>query len=995
MKEKALNSIISLYALVAVFKRGKGFTLITNTLEVYLSTWFSRQTTDLFLEIFKERIKTYISQTETLESGFDAFLNAEIEAHCIIISREISLQQRLLAMMYLVEYLPYMSGKSSLYIEDESYRLMEKIAEGLMISRQDFSDAVSFSRDNFQNIGDTNPVAIVTDNPRIQIEGVNARFIQDLNGQIIFLRMVALDTILFKVSGDVHFEINDRKLFKHRTYILKKGAVIYAGDSSSIYYNDIFKLLIRYPEGLKLVLEARNVEFRFGNGVYGVQKTTFQCASGEMVAIMGGSGSGKTTLMNVLIGARKPSAGSVTVNGMDVFSNPAIVKGYIGYVPQDDALNEDLTAFENLYFITGLASASLSREERIAKVDSLLKELELSKIRDLKVGSPLDKIISGGQRKRLNIAISLIRDPGVLFLDEPTSGLSSADSENIMQLLKETTLKGRLVVVNIHQPSSDIFKLFDKLLFIDQGGFPVYYGPSLQMISYLRSSLKLIDAQEGECHVCGNINPDEIFHMVSSKHVVTSQRPEARRIFPPLRWHRRFLKNLPPEPATSSGFAQLKPNKLDIPNPFRQFRIYAQRNFFTKIADVPYLLLSVFLSPILAVLLSVFARYVVPTTGEYSYYDNDNIPAFIFMSVIVAMFVGIMDGSSEIIKDRKALKRESFLNLSFVSYVSSKFSWLAVMSAIQMASYVLISIHVLEIPAGGLRFFAIMWSTAVGANLMGLLLSAVFKTAASVYVTIPFLLIPQILFSGAVIDFNKIHPWFVSDKYVPFISEVMVSRWAYEAINVSLFLESGYSEKFYLLDKEINNASYHRNFLLPEIEKHFFGDNWSTEHYLTPDSAKYKLLVDGFKHLERFTGENYEHLYQNRIEGAAMNLFIRDFRNRCRQQSDSLQALRDEVIERMGRDAYNRLERTRNHKLSQVVLDETNVQKVKVSEDEFIRKMGPIFHIPDNDIGRAHFYAPARRVAGCIIPTPCFNLYVIWLVAFITFVVIVRFRPKF
>ena len=257
------------------------------------------------------------------------------------------------------------------------------------------------------------------------------------------------------------------------------------------------------------------------------------------------------------------------------------------------------------------------------------------------------------------------------------------------------------------------------------------------------------------------------------------------------------------------------------------------------------------------------------------------------------------------------------------------------------------------------------------------------------------MLIPQILFSGAVIDFNKIHPWFVSDKYVPFISEVMVSRWAYEAINVSLFLECGYSERFYLLEKEINNASYHRNFLLPEIEKHFFGDNWSTEHYLTSDSAKYKLLVDGFRHLERFTGESYEHLYQNRIEGAALSQFIRDFRNRCRQKSDSLQALRDEVIELMGRDAFSLLELTRNHKLSQVVMDETNVQKVKVTEDEFIRKMGPIYYIPDNNFGRAHFYAPARRVAGHIIPTSCFNLYVIWLMAFITFVVIVRFRPRF
>ena len=102
----------------------------------------------------------------------------------------------------------------------------------------------------------------------------------------------------------------------------------------------------------------------------------------------------------------------------------------------------------------------------------VLEDLGLAESKDLKVGSPLKKTISGGQRKRLNIGLELFGEPAVLFCDEPTSGLSSRDSENIIDLLKELSLKGKLVFAVIHQPSSDIFKMFDKLLILDSGGFP-------------------------------------------------------------------------------------------------------------------------------------------------------------------------------------------------------------------------------------------------------------------------------------------------------------------------------------------------------------------------------------------------------------------------------------------------------------------------------------------------------------------------------------------
>src|SRR3972149_4173186 len=158
-------------------------------------------------------------------------------------------------------------------------------------------------------------------------------------------------------------------------------------------------------------------------------------------------------------------------------------------IPQDDLLIEELTVFQNLFYNAKLCFDNLTDFEITERVNAVLSDLGLFEARNLKVGSPLEKTISGGQRKRLNIALELIREPSVLFVDEPTSGLSSRDSENIMDLLKELALKDKLVFIVIHQPSSDIFKMFDKLLVLETGAYPIYYGHPLQSLIYFKNAV--------------------------------------------------------------------------------------------------------------------------------------------------------------------------------------------------------------------------------------------------------------------------------------------------------------------------------------------------------------------------------------------------------------------------------------------------------------------------------------------------------------------------
>ena len=234
---------------------------------------------------------------------------------------------------------------------------------------------------------------------------------------------------------------------------------------------------------------------------------------------MGGSGAGKSTLLNILSGKLKPQSGEIFINGINIHEEPSKVEGLIGFVPQDDLLLEDLTVFRNLYLNAKLCLSNYTEKEIIRKINQVLADLDLEDIKHLKVGSPLKKLISGGQRKRLNIALELIREPAILFVDEPTSGLSSMGSEKVMLLLKEQAMKGRLVVVNIHQPYSDIYKLFDRFLILDKEGHIIYKGNPIDAITYFKGLSDYVNADVGHCASCGNVMPEEILKMVEAREV--------------------------------------------------------------------------------------------------------------------------------------------------------------------------------------------------------------------------------------------------------------------------------------------------------------------------------------------------------------------------------------------------------------------------------------------------------------------------------------------
>ena len=710
---------------------------------------------------------------------------------------------------------------------------------------------------------------------------------------------------------------------------------------------------------------------------------------------MGGSGVGKSTLLNLLNGNLIPKHGRILINGYDLKTEKKQLEGLIGFIPQDDLLIEELTVFQNLYYNARLCFAQLDEQQIQNRVHKLLFELDLYEARNLKVGNPLNKFISGGQRKRLNVALELIREPSILFVDEPTSGLSSSDSEIMIDLLKNQSLKGKLVITNIHQPSSDIYKTFDKLILMDKGGQMAYFGDPLGALIYLKTYNQLVNANEVECSNCGNINPEQALQILEAKKVNEYGDYQNERLIPANEWYINFKNNLEPEYNQAVEVkTNLPANDFKTPSRFNQFRIFGIRNLLSKIADKQYMLINLIEAPGLAFILAWFTKYKIGILGDpsaYVYSENENLPVYLFMVPIVALFIGMMVAAEDIFRDKKIIQRESFLNLSRFSYFNSKVVFMGGLSAIQAFSFVLVGNSLLHIKGMFFYYWLMFFLTAFIANLISLNISATLKSIVSIYIVIPLLLVPQILLGGAMIQFDKLNADITNQKYVPLIGDVMPSRWVYEALAVHQFKENKYQRRLFDIEQQESRASYMMNYHLPELESIISKTEYNIKNNIN--------RLETIRNLNLLSGElikledvlNYEGIDFKELKPEGYNLsiskaileYLTSIKIYYSKTLEKLIGEKDRTIQLLseelgGRENLLALKQNyHNNQLEQLLLRKRETQKLAIVEEEIIPKYEPVFQYPEHRFGRAHFFAPAKRIGDFYIDTYWFNLCIL------------------
>lgn len=834
-----------------------------------------------------------------------------------------------------------------------------------------------------------------------------------LVGYIAVLQLEKADLYVLRYIGNGEVLLGGQQLQPSRVAIFNPGGVIRSSRTQPVYFSEVATLFYTPRQPHTLVFEANDVAYRFPSGHIGMHPLDIRESSGKMIALMGGSGAGKSTLLNVLNGNLRPSQGQVLLNGVDLHSRDERLQGLIGYVSQSDLLLEDLTVRENLHYNARLCFANLPPAEIERRVDAILADLGLQDTAHLRVGTPLNKLISGGQRKRLNIALELIREPAVLFVDEPTSGLSSRDSEQVMDLLKERAQRGTLVFVVIHQPSSDIYKLFDKLYLLDTGGYLIYAGNPLEAVRYFRRAMHYAHSDDAACDTCGTVNPEQIFNIVDTRVVDEIGNPTRIRKMTPANWYQLFrtqaqqpvavaaqpvltapaptlkakvpgMEPVPPVQPDGGNPPPLPESQLHVPGILRQLGIFFSRDLRGKLRDTSYLLINILEAPVLAFVLAYLYRFFdASSTETYTLYGNRNLPAYLFTSVLVALFIGLTVSAEEILKDRRIRTREAFLHLSRNSYLLAKVALLFGLAALQALLYVLVGNAVLQIPMEMLPWhWGMLFSAICVGNLLGLNISSAFDNAVTIYILVPVLLIPQMVLSGAMLPFHELNPSVAPTDSPPIVANLMASRWAYEGLTVQQFMGNRYGQAVYPSEQQMHQARYRLDDWLPALQaKLDRAANIAGTETSRRDLAYVRTELSA--NIGKATPAQQAAL-QRMVLGKADDQTLKGARSLFaalqtywQRKLAQSRIARDAILAQLP-DAETLRTTHHNARLEELLSDRIATEHVVWDDDRLRQLNDPVYRLP-NSLWDAHFQAPAKPVLGIVVKTYWTNLLVLWL----------------
>jgi ABC-type multidrug transport system ATPase subunit len=652
----------------------------------------------------------------------------------------------------------------------------------------------------------------------------------------------------------------------HNSRIIKKSVPI---ADRSIILIDKFVLNVNFSSGICAVepfrfkdFIARQITYQFRDGTQGLDDLSFEIDYGDLVAVMGPSGCGKSTLLNIINGYNKPKEGVVELNSYNLHKLYPSLRDHLGYVPQDDLLFENLTVYENLYYNAKLRYPRKTEKEIRDLVEEVLIDIDLAEKRDIKAGSPTQRTLSGGQRKRLNIGLELLSGADVYFLDEPTSGLSSKDSEKITELLRRLSLQGKIIFVVIHQPSSKIYKMFDKTLFLDKGGKMAFFGDSMMALAYFKAHSNLFQGEvlsqeqfdvvtvAAQRPFVENVEPDLLLEVLEEPLRDIDGVPLPQRKYSPDYWKERFLdyrasvkritvedsNRVPLPPAREYGFT----------DKWRQFLNLLSRNFKNKVRDRSNILITFLEAPLLALAVALILRLLPGATQEYNLFQNDNLRVFIFLAAIIAMFLAMTNSVDEIIKDGAILLRERMMNIRNTAYYASKFTTLFVFCTLQNVLFLAVSFPILGMRELYLEYLGFLTIVSFNGIAIGLFISALpnLSTKAAFNI-VPLLLIPQIIFAGALIPYNQMDHLKINRKReIPEVCQFIPSRWAYEGLVALQYSFNSFQPRADLLQQRLMRGTYLLN-LADDIEREIDSlSRANEERYIADTSARTAKILE-------------------------------------------------------------------------------------------------------------------------------------------------------
>lgn len=568
------------------------------------------------------------------------------------------------------------------------------------------------------------------------------------------------------------------------TVQLNDGDIITVGPYRFMFSNG---LLYRSQDEESIRVDVVNVSRQINDKVKILHDVSLTILPREFVAIVGGSGTGKSTLLDAISGVRPATSGTILYNKSEFYSHMDMYRSSIGYVPQDDIVPGELSVYKALYYAGRLRLPSDTNQQELhERIMEVIDDLDLEGRENTTIN-----LLSGGQRKRVSIGAELISQPRLFFLDEPTSGLDPGLESKMMGLLRRLADQGRTVVLITHATQN--VHLCDQVLFLARGGYLAFYGSPKEALAYfgVTNFAEIYGKLDEEV---SKVPPEEWAERFRQSHYY-NENIQSRLQAIAGEASKYGMQLQLPNGETPSGQISTKAPQAAIPqvtfrkpqaslSTIQQFTLLTRRYVETITKDQRNLFILLLQSPILAAMMAVvFKRSDWNRVGG----DYTAAKTVVFLLIIVAVWLGTSNSAREIVKEASIYRRERRIGLKLIPYVLSK---LVVQTGIVMAQLIILTAIVwLSLGLGasletiGYVYLTLIL-TGLGGITLGLLISAVNTNSDRAISFVPVVLIPQIIFSGAVIPFSKMGP--VGE----FISHFMVAKWGYGATGRILSLDA-------------------------------------------------------------------------------------------------------------------------------------------------------------------------------------------------------------
>lgn len=586
-------------------------------------------------------------------------------------------------------------------------------------------------------------------------------------------------------------------------------------------------------------LSVVDIKHYFPDGQLALDGISLNIKKGQIIGILGQSGCGKSTLVKTISAEIIPTYGEIKIDDKTLYNNLPYFTHHFGYVPQDDLLYPYLTVYENLFYRGRLRMPKISSAYLNVKINNILHQTNLTHRKNTLVGDSNKRFLSGGERKRLNIALELLFEPTIVICDEPTSGLSFSDTEQVLDILKSLSEQGKIVIITIHQPTLNIFQKFNQVLLMDMTGKQIFYGTPQECFNYFDDELNQLTVRKSEIQQKKQaLATDYMYDLIEypeydengeQLYEQINRMVVPKRKFSPEYWRDKFKRKMLYE-IIHHDFKVKERNVTSIkkqknPTDYRslaiQFISFTLRNLTMKLRNRTNIVVTLLEAPLLALIIGFILRFA-PEAGKYSFYKNNNIGIHVFVSIIVFVFLGLSNSMEEILDERKMLIREKLMNLKISYYLMSKLIALSMFSLVQVVLYYIVTALVLDVR--GVAFTSLFYyflASGIGFSL-GLMTSAFIKNNRAIINVMPLILIPQIIFGGAIIEFERMNKKLtvMTQSPIPEVVQVIPSRWLFEGLTTSYAKQNVYQRKLLkvekkrltlesrLRDNELNNQEY-------------------------------------------------------------------------------------------------------------------------------------------------------------------------------------------